>query len=199
MPPGFFVTFITCKKYSDNIIHVCEKVAYNECGYFNGVKFDSLYATLCWHVRLIAEIRIQKCLPDNLHVFQLPFSKLYLHRSWWKLRIRKINLILVKLYQNISPSHAIMFTKITLFMRSLKKWRRNAVVCNVSKLWKELQWLGINDSNGVGWVPLQRIIGISLPRLCVVFVELSLITVMSSSTLCPETQLRCYVFGLHYE
>lgn len=47
MPPGFFVTFITCKKYSDNI--VCEEVAYNECVYFNGVKFDSLYATLCWH------------------------------------------------------------------------------------------------------------------------------------------------------
>lgn len=47
MPPGFFVTFITCKKYSDNII--CEKVAYSECGYFNGVKFDSLCATLCWH------------------------------------------------------------------------------------------------------------------------------------------------------
>lgn len=42
MPPGFFVTFITCKKYSDNI--VCEEVAYNECVYFNGVKFDSLYA-----------------------------------------------------------------------------------------------------------------------------------------------------------
>lgn len=97
------------------------------------------------------------------------------------------------------PSHAIMFTKITLFIGSLKKWRRNASAGTVSNLWKELQWLGINDSNGVGWVPLQRIIGISLPHLCVVFVELSLITVMSSSTLCPETQLRCYVFGLHYE
>lgn len=57
----------------------------------------------CVDMRLIEEIRTQKCLPDNLHVFQLPFSKLYLHRSWWKLRIRKINLILVKLYQNISP------------------------------------------------------------------------------------------------
>lgn len=79
LPPGFFVTFITCKKYSDNI--VCEEVAYNECVYFNGVKFDSLYATLCWHVRLIAEIKTQKCLPDNLHVFQLPFSKLYLHHD----------------------------------------------------------------------------------------------------------------------
>lgn len=110
MPPGFFVTFITCKKYPDNI--VCEEVAYNECVYFNGVKFDSLYATLCWHVRLIAEIRTQKCLPDNLHVFQLPFSKLYLHRSWWKLRIRKINLILVKLYQNISPPTQLCLPKL---------------------------------------------------------------------------------------
>lgn len=62
-----------------------------------------------------------------------------------------------------------------------------------------LQWLGINDLNGARRVPLQRIIGISVPPLCGVFVELSLITVMSSSTLCPETQLRCYVFGLHYE
>lgn len=46
-PLDFLVTFLTCKKYPDNI--VCEEVAYNECGYFNGVKFDSLYATLCWH------------------------------------------------------------------------------------------------------------------------------------------------------
>lgn len=38
MPPGFFVTFITSKKYPDNI--VCEEVAYNECVYFNGVKFN---------------------------------------------------------------------------------------------------------------------------------------------------------------
>lgn len=161
MPPGFFVTFITCKKYSDNI--VCEEVAYNECVYFNGVKFDSLYATLCWHVRLIAEKRTPKCLPDNLHVFQLPFSELYLHRSWWKLQIRKINLILVKLYQNIFPPTQLCLPKLHCLWEVLKKWRRNAIVGNVSNL-LELQWLGINDSNGAGWVPLQRIIGISLPR-----------------------------------
>lgn len=32
MPPGFFVTFITCKKYSDNI--VCEEMAYNKMWIF---------------------------------------------------------------------------------------------------------------------------------------------------------------------
>lgn len=35
----------------------------------------------CVDMRLIADIRTQKCLPDNLHVFQLPFSKLYLHHD----------------------------------------------------------------------------------------------------------------------
>lgn len=44
---GFFVIFIICKKYLDNI--VCEEVVYNECVYFNGVKFDSLYVILCWY------------------------------------------------------------------------------------------------------------------------------------------------------
>lgn len=53
---GFFVIFIICKKYLDNI--VCEEVVYNECVYFNGVKFDSLYVILCWYVRFIVEIKI---------------------------------------------------------------------------------------------------------------------------------------------
>lgn len=127
------------------------------------------------------------------------FKTIFASQSWWKLGIAKINLILVKLYQNISPPTQLCLPKLHCLWEVLKKWRRNAIVGNVLNLWKELQWLGINDSNGVGWVPLQRIIGISLPRLCVIFVELSLITVMSSSTLCPETQLRCYVFGLHCE
>lgn len=43
----FLVIFLICKKYLDNI--VCEEVVYNECGYFNRVKFDSLYVILCWY------------------------------------------------------------------------------------------------------------------------------------------------------